>query len=230
MLEDKPLIPDVMPQANPQSDLIASLIGGQGGGLDLQSLLAAKTGGGPAGGLDLASLLTAQGGDIGDDRLNMLMRWLEQRSTTETQPHSVEEIPGPAEIELQRLEDMRQKRERQEEKRAQARELEKVMNSVYAELETLRARNDALAGALGACYLCFGDDLNCPECGGHGLPGALLPDETMFRQYVVPAVKRIQSSRMKTPGSLSSRTGERYQPRGDLTGSENDHPSSKRGE
>jgi hypothetical protein len=157
------------------------------------------------------------------------MRWLEQRSTTETQSDSAEEIPDPAEVELQRLEEMRQKRERQEEKRAQARELEKVMNSLYAELEILRARNDTLAEALGACYLCFGEDLTCPECSGNGVPGALLPDETVFRRYVVPAVKRIQLARAKTSGSLSLRTGKRYQPRGDLPGSENDHTSSNRG-
>lgn len=229
MLEESPLISDTTPNNPLQSALLSSLMSGQSGGIDLQSLLSAQVRGDQGNGLDLASLLAAQSSsnsDLGDDRLNIMLRWLEQRRDTATQAEPVEKVPSAAEIELERLEEMRQKREQQEEKRQQEQELKKVMDSMYAELETLRARNDTLAEALGACYLCFGEDLTCPECSGHGVPGSLLPDEPAFRQYVAPAVNRVRAAttktvnrvraaKTKTSGSTSSYTSKKYQPQGD---------------
>lgn len=68
------------------------------------------------------------------------------------------------------------------------------MNRLYAELEALRTRNDALAAAVGACYLCFGDDPLCEECGGRGVPGSLAPEPAAFRKYVHPALHRAQAA------------------------------------
>lgn len=231
MQEEHPLISDTMPHNPLQSALLSSLMGGQSGGLDLQSLLAAQVGGNPSSGLDLASLVAAQGdnnGEQGNDQMSILMRWLEQRSSAAAQIEAVEEESSEAEIELERLEETRLKRERQEEKRAQARELEKVMNSLYAELETLRARNDTLAEALGACYLCFGEDLTCPECSGHGIPGSLLPDESAFRQYVAPAVNRVRAAQTKISGSTSPYTSKKYQSQDDQIFPDSSQPVSTR--
>ena len=213
-----------------QSALLASLLGGQSGGLDLQSLLAAQAGGGQAGGLDLQNLLAVQagggqmaeldlqsllaaqtgGGEPGDDRLNIALRWLEQRRAAAAQSAPVEETPDEAEIEAQRLEGLRRERERHEQQREQARELRKVLKTMYAELETLRTRNDSLAAALGACYLCFGEDIACPECGGQGGPGSLLPDPAAFRQYVAPAVNRVREAQQRKPGVAAPRAGKDY--------------------
>jgi hypothetical protein len=231
MLEESPLISDTTPHNPLQSALLSSLMSGQSGGLDLQSLLAAQVGGDQSNELDLVSLLAAQGGnkgDLDDDRLNIMLRWLEQRRATATQTEPVEEVPSAAEIELERLEEMRQKRERQEEKRAQEQELKKVMDSMYAELETLRARNDTLAEALGACYLCFGEDLTCPECNGNGVPGSLLPNESAFRKYVAPAVNRVRAAKTKTSGSTSPCTSKKYQPQGDQIFPDSSQPVSTR--
>lgn len=71
-------------------------------------------------------------------------------------------------------------------------ELEEILSKVYAELEVLRARNDALAAALGACSLCFGDDPLCDRCFGRGMPGSLPPKPKAFRKYVLPAFRRAE--------------------------------------
>jgi hypothetical protein len=208
------LSPDPAGQSTLQSALLSQLLAGKAGGqggMDLATLLAGQTGG-EAGGLDLAGLLAAQtGGDEGagpsDDRLSLALRWLEQRRETAAQSEPVEAPLSAAEIELQQLEAMQQARVQQE----QESELENVMNSMYAELEVLRGRNDTLAAALGACYLCFGADIACPECGGRGRPGSKTPDAASFRHYVAPAVKRVRALQAKAEGVTRSSTGNGHQ-------------------
>lgn len=48
---------------------------------------------------------------------------------------------------------------------------------------------DELAGGLGAC-LCWGEDPACPTCSGDGCPGWAVPDEELYREYVLPALRR----------------------------------------
>ena len=69
-------------------------------------------------------------------------------------------------------------------------ELKEKVDALYAEVEALRKRNDTLALALGACYLCFGEDPLCEECQGRGLPGSRAPEPDKFRKYVLPAYRR----------------------------------------
>jgi len=179
-------LPDATPSDPLQDALLTSLLSGQSNG----------------GGLDLHSLLAAQGdgsGEPTDDRLALVLRWLEQRRAAEAQSASPEDAPSEAEIELHRLEELRQRRELEEEQH----ELKRVTDALYAELEMLRARNDVLAAALGACFLCFGDDLVCPECGGRGTPGSLIPDEPTFRQYVAPAVRAVRATHTQTAGGAA---------------------------
>ncbi|MEL7197794.1 MAG: hypothetical protein AAGL10_05700 [Pseudomonadota bacterium] len=59
--------------------------------------------------------------------------------------------------------------------------------------DDLVAVNDTLASALGACRYCWGGDDNCAACSGKGKPGSLMPDAQLFRELVVPAVKRVRS-------------------------------------
>jgi len=74
------------------------------------------------------------------------------------------------------------------------RALQDAARKAGEELEILRGRSDILARALGACYLCFGDNPLCPECAGVGSPGALMPEPAEFRLYVVPALKRVRAA------------------------------------
>jgi hypothetical protein len=53
-----------------------------------------------------------------------------------------------------------------------------------------RRRLDAeFAAACGACA-CFGAP-HCARCGGEGRPGWQVPDESLFRMYVAPALERL---------------------------------------
>lgn len=121
-----------------------------------------------------------------------ILRLLEQRRQQQDSELQEEVILSPEdaahpEHEAQ-AEQVREKRARN------ARELRDTMNRLYAELEALRTRNDALAAGVGACYLCFGDDPLCEECGGRGVPGSLAPEPAAFRKYVHPALHRAQAA------------------------------------
>jgi hypothetical protein len=72
-------------------------------------------------------------------------------------------------------------------------ELSDTARRLFAEREELRRRVEELAAALGACPLCFGDDLLCPTCHGAGEPGARAPDPVAFRRFVVPALDRARA-------------------------------------
>jgi hypothetical protein len=64
-------------------------------------------------------------------------------------------------------------------------------------LDVLQARNDDLADALGACYLCWGEDPRCPECAGKGAPGSLLPEPRAYREWILPAVRTQQTFKQR---------------------------------
>lgn len=81
-------------------------------------------------------------------------------------------------------------------------ELKEKVDALYAEVDALRKRNDTLAFALGACYLCFGEDPLCEECQGRGVPGSRAPEPDKFRKYILPAYRRakhIESTRSGPP-------------------------------
>jgi hypothetical protein len=65
-----------------------------------------------------------------------------------------------------------------------------VLERLYNEVETLRARNDSLAAALGACPSCWGENPRCVRCRGRGRPGGRQPDNALFSELVEPAVQR----------------------------------------
>jgi hypothetical protein len=74
------------------------------------------------------------------------------------------------------------------------------------ELADLREVNDTLAAALGACRACWGGDDACPECAGRGRAGSAVPDPALFRELVVPAVRRVRSlDRTARPASRRPR-------------------------
>jgi hypothetical protein len=158
--------------AQPQNPLLGALLGSMAGGsFDPMSLL--------------MSQISSQ--TPNDPRMALLTQFLSQRhAPPEIEGEAKEVDPEAREIaNQQRLEVRRQCARR-------IRELRVLAKKMYAELELLRERNDTLAAALGACYICFGTDQVCPECAGRGLPGSANPDPDTYREYVQPAVRREQ--------------------------------------
>lgn len=78
---------------------------------------------------------------------------------------------------------------------ADRQEIASTLRRLAGEVDELRRRNDALAAALGACYLCWGEDHTCPNCGGRGSPGSIRPHRQEFATYVLPAVRRMSHDR-----------------------------------
>jgi len=95
----------------------------------------------------------------------------------------------------------------QQERERSFQELNGTVSRLYGELDVLRKRNDELAAAIGACFLCFGSDPLCPECVGRGRPGSKLPDVSAYRKYVLPAIHRAQSGRATRNGVGFSEPG-----------------------
>jgi hypothetical protein len=77
-------------------------------------------------------------------------------------------------------------------------ELHGQVQSLQAEIKTLRERNDLLASTIGACCLCWGQDPNCRACRGRGKPGYAIPDEALFGEFVLPAMRVLRAQKVKT--------------------------------
>jgi len=77
--------------------------------------------------------------------------------------------------------------------------LREKMNTVLTELELLRQRNDTLAAAVGACCLCWGQNIDCRSCRGRGGPGFCIPDESLFEEFVLPAIRTLRAQKAKNP-------------------------------
>jgi hypothetical protein len=73
--------------------------------------------------------------------------------------------------------------------------MQQQIEDMQQQIEEMEVRNDELAAALGACYLCWGEDPECPECQGKGQPGSVIPDQALFREWVLPAVKAAQAAK-----------------------------------
>ena len=81
--------------------------------------------------------------------------------------------------------------------------LQSQMKELQAELEYLRERNDMLALALGACYLCWGEDSDCPACQGKGSPGSIPPEKRVFKRWIAPAIHAIKAPK-EAHGNVSN--------------------------
>jgi len=127
----------------------------------------------------ILSQLNAQAPD--NPALAVLGRLLEQRRSlaeAESEKDSADDdVSRRAEIDQERARCMQ--------------DLRDAVEKAYAELEMLRERNDALAAALGACFVCFGNDPGCQECGGRGVPGSRPPEPAAYREFVLPAMHRV---------------------------------------
>jgi hypothetical protein len=140
----------------------------------------------------LAALKAQFTGQAGDNpALSMLLQFMQQRSAPAPAPVPCEE-PPPA------------RSARDEQLQADLDVMVRGHAQLAAELDRLRQRNDALAAALGACHLCFGDDAWCPRCGGRGRPASRRPESAAFDHYVRPLLERLQArdpARARPPAS-----------------------------
>ena len=78
---------------------------------------------------------------------------------------------------------------------AEAEELERLRaenEHLRALNRTLLAHSDFLASAVGACPDCWGEDSECPQCGGRGGPGAFVPQRVSFDEIVRPVLDQIR--------------------------------------
>jgi len=76
-------------------------------------------------------------------------------------------------------------------------ELREQVQSLQAEVKSLRDRCDVLASTVGACCLCWGQDANCRACRGRGKPGYAIPDEALFGEYVLPAMRVLRAQKVQ---------------------------------
>jgi hypothetical protein len=148
----------------------------------------------------LRSQLDAQTRD--NPKVALLLRLLERRQQQASEPQA-EAVPDSEEEALSEHEEAAEETRRQ--RAHDIKKLEETVNKVYAELEALRARNDSVAAALGACHMCFGEDPLCEECDGLGLPGSLTPEPAAFRKYVLPAFCRAKAVETQRGGSAPKR-------------------------
>ena len=164
------------------------------------------------GGVSPQEMLLSQ---LGENNSNVAM--LSQLLSTSTETDDDEDLDDEfdedeADIESELARDYDEKvrtlaayEEKYDQLAAVAQQLKSKLQDAYAELEDLRDRNDEIAEALGACHLCWGEDLDCEVCRGDGYPGFFQPDTDMFRQYVTPATRRLQQ-RPKARQSASPAT------------------------
>lgn len=120
-------------------------------------------------------------------KMAQILRCLEQRRVQQMQNSAAETATED------RTGDDEDEYERSPHLGSKVSELHDLLEQAYAEVETLQVRNDALAAALGACHLCFGEDRRCEECGGRGVPGSRRPEPAAFRKFVLPALQRIKA-------------------------------------
>jgi hypothetical protein len=76
---------------------------------------------------------------------------------------------------------------------AELNELRERFSAMSLELELLRQRNDTFAAAVGACPLCWGQKSNCRSCRGRGRAGFCIPDECLFEEFVLPAIRTLKA-------------------------------------
>lgn len=126
-----------------------------------------------------------------DPTMGLLAKYLAARQATGSES-SPEEETAAAEETARMAKEQRLALERFERLAQVVQQLQRQVAKLHTELEQLIERNDALAAALGACYLCWGEDAGCPVCHGTGQPGSMLPDKRLFVRFVAPSIRTLQ--------------------------------------
>lgn len=135
-----------------------------------------------------ASLLSQFEGQ--DPAIALLTQYLTQQSHSDAEDDASDHT-SEAESNAY-LEELKLAHQRNKELVRVVRFLRQQLDVMTTELDEMRDRTDVLAQALGACYLCWGEDRDCDVCRGQGYPGAFAPDPDMYRQYVVPVMRHLK--------------------------------------
>jgi hypothetical protein len=117
----------------------------------------------------------------GDPRLQALARYLARQANAQAEAEREAEEEWEPTAEQPRADPRRRS------------ELRRAVDRLLAEVAELRERNDHLADALGACYLCWGEDPACPHCRGRGGPGSGPPDRALFATWIAPALRVLRN-------------------------------------
>lgn len=115
-----------------------------------------------------------------DPRIRMIAEWA-ARQNTQTDA-------GGAIIDAQAVEEPTVGAETAKDRRRLLRRIRSLTEDLALQQET----GDTLAAALGACYLCWGEDSRCDHCRGRGISGWGDPDPALFDEYIAPAIRRIE--------------------------------------
>jgi hypothetical protein len=115
-----------------------------------------------------------------DPRVRLIAQFMNQEAAV-TRDAQHEEAPTPQLIEVAPA-------------RAADTASRRKLRRVLAELHEAQAIGDTLAAALGACYLCWGEDPHCEHCGGAGHSGWCEPDAEQFAAFVAPALERLRET------------------------------------
>lgn len=76
--------------------------------------------------------------------------------------------------------------------------MKKKVNYLVENLNYRLEVNDLLAGAVGACPECWGEEPDCKQCHGRGHPGTLAIDRTSFESIVLPALEAYKRAEKAT--------------------------------
>jgi hypothetical protein len=169
--------------------LLQMLAARAGGNPDLTELVSRMGGGGANSVADLREILAQQAGS--NPFLNLVMKQAESRSAQ----------AAPAVIDVEPSSTVQQSPENVQERAENSEPTSEELETLTAELHGLRERNDLLGQALGACCCCWGQDPQCRLCRGRGRPGFSVPDERLFREFVLPAIQMLRAQKAGISGS-----------------------------
>lgn len=114
-----------------------------------------------------------------------LLSMMQQRQAEQAAEREEEEEKSGGQAEKHRL---------QMEKAAyKIKQMKSIIDGLRLHIGQLEDFQEEMAHALGACVYCMGEDASCKACRGKGKPGAFEPDEALFRQWIAPALRRMNA-------------------------------------
>lgn len=135
-------------------------------------------------GLSVQDVLLSQI-DTSDPTMALVARMLAGRTTESSSEKETTPDEETDELSKQRLQRLSQA----------VRHLRRKCDSLQIEVEELQLRNDAMAAAVGACYLCWGENPMCEVCSGQGTPGRFPINASAFAEFVLPAIRAFKANK-----------------------------------
>jgi len=80
-------------------------------------------------------------------------------------------------------------------KKLKQRDTEKT--KIVEQISGAKKLNNSLSDALGSCNKCWGEDPDCPNCLGNGIPGWRKINSRLFNSFVLPALENVYRSSKK---------------------------------